>query len=269
MGFSHLLRGCLPRRSLCALVLATTAWAPSGEAQEYPWKHVNDAQSARPLLRWERPTYSNYAHQNFNNYQDHSAPYEDSPRAYYGSMGNYLISGYPLYEWREERTPGHEWTSTIFKHSGQGLGPNGPWVTIFDSMVMARDGYGDWGYSLVAGDGLIARFSPLVLSMVDLNGVRMDVAVPNLRFTGIASRIERPKIYTETPEPWAFEKFHPADDSTLLLGGARPVRPEPSTAGFQWRQHSYLSQHRTGQQPQGSIAPGTARDRMAAGPVLR
>ena len=219
MDFSHLLQVCLPRRSLCALVLATTAWAPSGEAQEYPWKHVNDAQSARPLLRWERPTYSNYAHQHFANYQNHSAPYEDSPQAFYGSMGNYLISGYPLYEWREERTPGHEWTSTIFKHSGQGLGPGGPWVTSFDSMVMARDGYGGWGYSLVAGDGLIARFSPLVLSMVDLNGVRMDVAVPNLRFTGIASRIERPKLYTETPEPWAFEKFHLADDSTLLLGG--------------------------------------------------
>ena len=40
-------------------------------------------------------------------------------------MGNYLITGYPLYEWREKRTPGTEWTSTIFKHSGQGRGTVG------------------------------------------------------------------------------------------------------------------------------------------------
>ena len=72
-------------------------------------------------------------------------------------------------------------------------------------MVMARDGYGSWGYAIVAGDGLMARFSPLVLSMVDFNGVRLDVSASNFRFTGLASRIERPKLYIENPSPWAVE----------------------------------------------------------------
>ena len=195
------------------------AWSPGTEAQERPWREINEAQSARPFLRWERPRYVNYSRQNLVNYANHSHPYEDSPQAFYGSMGNHLITGYRLYEWTEERAPGAKWTSTIFKHSGQGLGPSGPWVKIFDSVAMARDGYGGWGYSLLVGDGLMARFSPLVLSMVDLNGVRMDVAASHLRLTGIASRVERPKIYIENPAPWAFEKFHIADDSTLLLGG--------------------------------------------------
>ena len=195
------------------------AWSPGAEAQERPWREITEAQSARPFLRWERPAYTNFSRQNFTNYTNHSHPYEDSPQGFYGSMGNHLITGYPLYEWTEVRTPGTEWTSTIFKHSGQGLGPGGPWVPVFNSMVMARDGYGGWGYAFLAGDGLTARFSPLVLSMVNLNGVRMDVAIPNVHLTGIASRIERPKIYVESPAPWAFEKFHIADDSTLLLGG--------------------------------------------------
>ena len=176
------------------------AWSPGAEAQERPWREINEAQSARPFLRWERPSYVNYSRQNFVNYANHSLPYEDSPLAFYGSMGNHLITGYRLYEWTEVRARGAEWTSTIFKHSGGGGGgPSGPWVKTFDSVAMARDGYGGWGYSLLVGDGLMARFSPLVLSMVNLNGVRMDVAASHVRLTGIASRIERPKLYIENP----------------------------------------------------------------------
>ena len=42
----------------------------------------------RPHLRWERPSYQNYAIQNYRNYPNHSLPYEGTPRAIYDGMGN-------------------------------------------------------------------------------------------------------------------------------------------------------------------------------------
>ena len=111
-SLNHGLRKCLFSAWFAAVVIA---WSPGAEAQERPWREINEAHSARPFLRWERPAYTNFSRQNFTNYTNHSHPYEDSPQAFYGSMGNHLITGYPLYEWTEVRTPGTAWTSTIFK----------------------------------------------------------------------------------------------------------------------------------------------------------
>ena len=170
-----------------------------------------EVESRRSFLKQERPTYTNYSFKNFSNYPDHSPPYADHPTAFYGSMGNYLITGYDLWGWEEHRTAGQQYGSSIFQDRQ-------PWVTVFDSMAMAKDGYGGWGYSLWVGDALQARLSPLTMSMVSFNGIRLDLGSSRLRATAMASRIERPKSYVESIPVWAIDDEHFADDSTLLLG---------------------------------------------------
>ena len=64
--------------------------------------------------------------------------------------------------------------------------------TFSTNVVVANDGYGDWGYSVIVGDGLIARFSPLTLSKTDLNGLRFDLSLLRLKLTGVGSRISKP-----------------------------------------------------------------------------
>ncbi len=173
---------------------------------------------SRPFLRHERPIYRNYAFRNFANYPNHSSPYTDQARAYYSSMANYLTTGYSLYEWSETRLPGQQYGSSLSKDMQAGAAASGLWIPVFDSMVMGRDGYGGWGYSAIVGDALIARFTPLTLSMVDFNGIRMDLSMPHLQLTLLGSRIERPKAYQETPSQWSVENTHYADDNTVLLG---------------------------------------------------
>ena len=177
-----------------------------GSAQTY---------DSRPFLRWERPAYQNYAIDHYQNYPNHVAPYDDNRRTIYGPMGDFLVSGYDLYSWEENRIPGQEYGSAIFK-------PNEmydlPWEKVYNSTAVTRDGYGNWGFSLFVADNMIARLSPLTLSMVDFNGSRFDLSLSSFKATVLASRIERPHTYLEVANTWAIGKTHFADDSTLLMG---------------------------------------------------
>ena len=179
---------------------------------------LEETAATRHYLRWERPSYQNYAIQNYRNYPNHAVPYEDMPRAIYDGMGNYLSTGYELYGWQETRSAGLVYGSQIYKESALSE-TGGAWMKVFDSTTVGRDGYGGWGYSLIVGDGLISRFTPLTLSKTDFNGVRLDVATPLLQFTGLASRIERPHAYQENATLWNIANTHYADDSVMLLGG--------------------------------------------------
>ncbi len=177
----------LPARRGWALLLMLAIWGgrTEGGAEEQPRLGLPEALSTRPFLRQEQPAYRNYAFQNYTHYPNHAHPYEDTPQAYYSSLGNFLITGYELYTWIEQRRPRLKFGSAILKEWDQ-------WQPVFDNIVAARDGYGDWGYSAIVGDGLIARFTPLTLSMVNLNGARLDMSIPHVQFTVLGSRIEWP-----------------------------------------------------------------------------
>jgi len=71
-------------------------WASAPSAQEQRTSGAAKIHSSRPYLRWDRPQYRNFAYQNFSNYSDHTLPYDDSRRTYFGPMGNYLTTGYDL-----------------------------------------------------------------------------------------------------------------------------------------------------------------------------
>ena len=76
---------------------------------------VPEVVSARPFLRSGRPGFQSYALVSYQNYPNHYAPYDDAPLRFYGPLGSELITGYDLYRWRETRTPGQEYGSSIFK----------------------------------------------------------------------------------------------------------------------------------------------------------
>ena len=167
--------------------------------------------SGNLLLRAQTPAYVNYAHHNFANYRNHATPYADHPRAYYGAMGDQLVTGYEIFSWTENRGLDEEYGSAIYKDINV-------FRPIFDHVMVGRDGYGDWGYSLIVADDLIARFTPLTLSKAAFHGVRLDAHLPRLQFSLLGSRFERPWHWTEIPTPWMVENVHLADTSTMMLG---------------------------------------------------
>jgi len=195
------------------LVLAVwPTWLKAEEREENTQLGLPEALSSRPFLWREQPVYRNFAFDGYTNYPNHSFPYADTPRAFYSNLGDYLINGYEIYDWREERRPGLEFGSSITKDTGV-------FQTVLDNVVVARDGYGSWGYSAIVGDGLIARFTPLTLSKVDFNGIRLDVSTTRWKFTALGSRIERPNHIINLIPTWRVDDTQFADTSTLLLGG--------------------------------------------------
>ena len=137
------------------------------------------------LLKRDGPRYRDYAHQPFSNYANHTFPYEDAPRTYYGPLGNKLITGYDFYTWVEQRMPGlrcdgrpGDQCGSFLEIEGGGSG----------AMVVGRDGYGSWGYTFVVGTTSRNRFTPLTVSRSGPNGTRLDISTPHLKTSTLFSR---------------------------------------------------------------------------------
>lgn len=87
-------------------------------AEETPRLASSEVQGPRPFLRYERPTYQNYAFDLYTNYLDHSWPTRrflgnlqsanesSRPQALWGPLGDYLATGYDLFTWNERRQLG-------------------------------------------------------------------------------------------------------------------------------------------------------------------
>ena len=232
-------------------VLAVLAlWGFPAQAQDLP---LHEVFPARPFLRGERAPYRNFAFQQYENYPNHSAPYTDSPTGFYDSFGNFLLTGYDLFRWEETRRPGLKYGSDIFKTIP------GPWLSVFDLRVAAIDGYGDWGFHMMAGDGVIARFTPLTLYKTDFNGVRFDLSTPHLKLTTVAARPERPMGYMrdlrQSGEAFMLWRQR-ADDSTLLLGSRAQADLGALHLGLNWvNHHIYQSTQTTGNSLKGRLKP--------------
>ena len=123
-------------RTWWGLSLVLLVWGGPAPGQGRPQRvKLPEVEECRPFLRWERPLYRNYGFQRYANYSNHTFPYAaDLPQALYDSFGNYLLTGFDLYSWTERRTPGLEYGSAIFKDIF--------WKTVYDDLVLVRDGYG-------------------------------------------------------------------------------------------------------------------------------
>ena len=212
--FKYVVRSVMWSGIYCGLLLVL---APGAWGQELS---LNQAQQQGVLLRRERPPYRNFAFTPFTNYPDHTwmSPASardglgvDRPHAFWSPTGDYLMTGYDLFTWGERRQPGQRSGSALFKDWAG-------WAQVFDHMAVAGDGYGGWGYSVIVGDGLIARFTPLTLSKTDFYGARLDVALPYLKFTALGSRIARPNRDNFGRPALNLGQIE-VDLSTLLVGG--------------------------------------------------
>ncbi len=213
------------------LLTLCLVWTGAVASQEEPALLQPPPQllEARPFLRYQRPIYRNYAFQFYTNPSAHSfnilrrsgddardEPYSAIPKTYYGHLGNFLSIGFDLYHWTETRAPGLRYGSSIGKDLNQ-------FQNVMNHLVVARDGYRNWGYSAIVGDGLIARLSPLTLSMVDFNGTRFDLFTRWLKFSFMGSRIAKPtdgavRLDDTVIVEGALRNFR-AVASVLLLGG--------------------------------------------------
>ena len=192
-----------------------TGASPDGEDEYLALPEVFDA---RPFLRYERPAYTNFAWDTYNPQAEHTFPWEaitaagfqSRPQAFYSQFGDYLMTGFDLYSWEERRQPEQITGSRLFKD----------WTSfhfVFDQLVVGHDSYRWWGYSLIVGDGLIARLSPLTLSKTDFNGARLDLSTPHFKLTTLASRIARPNV----EDDWRYNRNtleEKTTNSTMLLG---------------------------------------------------
>ena len=200
------------------LLTLAPGWATAQEQRGQAELKIPEVVEPSPFLQRAPAGYRNYALRNFTNPPDHSFPFAGRPQAYFGSMGSYLITGYEVYTWSETRLPGQQFGSRMFKDLNA-------FRPLFDHVMVARDSWGDRGVSAIVGDGLIARFTPLTLSKVDFNGLRLDLATPDLEITALASRLERqPANPTSISAPWNIEGTFVSDSNTLLLGGRAQTR---------------------------------------------
>ena len=222
--------------------------------------NVPQVHPSRPVLRYERPAYRNFALGRYSNYQHHVLPqgtqFVDNyhPKAIYDGFGNHLIHGFDLFNWTETRQPSQEWGSSIQIDEGT-------WIEAFNYTAIARDGYGNWGYGAMVGHGLTARFTPLTLSQVDYNGLRIDLWTPRLKLTTLASRVERPY----SPRGWDYNpmsQYHIenkmfARESSLLLGGRAQAELGAATLGLNLANvHTYMSTE-PGNSIKGKLRPRT------------
>ena len=187
--------------------------AAEGEAEYLALPETFDS---RPFLRYEQPSYSNFAWDTYGHQADHSFPsndgvgFQNRPQAFYSRFGDFLTTGYELYSWEERRQPGQLIGSNLFKDWTS-------WHYVFDQLMVGHDSHRSWGYSLIVGDGLIARFTPLTLSKTDFNGARLDLSTPYFKLTTLASRIARPNA--EVGSKYNLNRLEERTvNSTMLLG---------------------------------------------------
>ena len=217
------------------------------EAADYP--DLQQVSTRNLLLQRQLPSYRNFALRPYHNYPDHSAPYTDHPQAYFGSLGNHLITGYEIYNWHETRQPGQAYGSRMFKEMNT-------WRPVFDHAIIGRDGYGDWGIAAMVGDGLIARFTPLTLSKVDFNGLRFDLSRPGLKLTALASRLERQPT-SSLVAPWTLEGSTFSESNTMLLGSRAELTVGALRLGFNAVNMHLFESNRGGNSFKGLVRPDT------------
>ena len=204
--------------TLCSFLLLFGRPASAESAGEDEFLALREVFDSHPFLRSERPSYRNFAWEPYNHQSDHSYSFDEingvgfqnRPQAFHSQFGDYLVTGYDLYSWEEKRQPDLTIGSSLYKDWTS-------WHYVFDQLAVGHDSYRSWSYSLIVGDGLIARLSPLTMSKTDFNGARLDLSTPHFKFTTMASRIARPN----GEHPWIYNlnslEANTAN-STMLLG---------------------------------------------------
>ena len=205
--------------TLRGLALVLFAWgtaAADDDGKKSSHLALNQVAAQRFLLKQEGPDYRNYAFETYANYPNHTHPYDDTAKIFYGPLGYEQIRGYHWYSWRELRMPGLNCSGRRGEQCGSVI--NWPCTTC---QVVASDSYGGWGYSAVVGLTGALRFTPLTLSRTYSRGFRLDLSTPYLKATAHAARVE----HVHGIE---------VDDSTLMLANRVQADLGVLTLGLNW-----------------------------------
>lgn len=155
---------------------------------------------------WQNETYENYAHFGYRDVrllrQGQSLLLDEAQRAY-DPFGATLLNGRDLYRAQEFRSLSPFGGSLLFKDA--------LYRDLFQNLVVANDTYQGWGTSAVVGRAVEARFHPMQLSVLRMDGIRWDGDSRRNRFSVLGSRISEPLR--------VFALSRPLDFATFLFGG--------------------------------------------------
>lgn len=174
---------------LAALCLAPLSnWTQIAEAEPQRRLQREEITPQRLMIRRDAIGYKNYAVNHFTNYANHTIPISPRladnyhPRGFYGPLGNEQITGFEFLNWQELRQPG----LSCEDRRGAVCGSN--YIQRDGGVIVANDGYGDWGYRALAGSTGRLHLSPLTVSFANQSGLRIDLLTPKAQFTGYARR---------------------------------------------------------------------------------
>ena len=131
------------QRIHCSFAILLVFWTIS-RAEDDQTAALSRTLMSRPYLRCERPPCQNYAINHFAKYPEHSWVSRtigsqqgvsfgvERPRALWSPLGDYIMTGYDLFYWRERRQPEQRFGSELFKDWGA-------WSQIFNHAVVASE----------------------------------------------------------------------------------------------------------------------------------
>ncbi|MBN1291919.1 MAG: hypothetical protein JXB48_08780 [Candidatus Latescibacteria bacterium] len=113
----------------------------------------------------------------------------------YDSFGNYLLDGVRIFEWNEEKINSqhvekNERFSKLYKTNPIDEGEY--FRQYLNNLVVVHETTKTFSTRFIIGNEVRAKFSPLVLDMAALNGVRWDMNFYNNNLTFVSSRADLP-----------------------------------------------------------------------------
>lgn len=200
----------VPRLTLPGIALAALGLAGAGFAEGDARLVDPMATGARLLLY--RPgilTYDNYGLEGYRPWPRNVLTRAANP--IYDEFGHFLVNGIEVYQLQESRRFDEVEGGVFF---GSRVYKPAAYDSYTNRLMVADDSHNSWSTRLIIGDRIRTHFSPLVLDLAALNGVRWDLANPNHCFTLAASRMDRPIFSSRDAGSLADAAY-----ATYLLGG--------------------------------------------------
>ena len=127
------------------------------------------------LYDWRQETYSNYARNNYERYNN--VFLEGSP--FYDVYGNYITQGWQIYDWTEDYPASN----------GSSITKNPRFRSWFNNILISSSHAGQFHSSLMIGDGIRTTLTPLTFSKPRFDGVQWDIQTDKYAVTLLSSRV--------------------------------------------------------------------------------
>ncbi len=166
------------------LVSLCPAWGESkADTPESPVLGPQRLMPDQPFVgRFDEMRIRNYGFEEY----PRQPPFTNSLKPHYSDLGDYLIFGSNMVNWRERRGLGITRSSSSM--GGGSHGQAGNIGSLFNNVIVGTDATDDWRLAIIWADELRTKFTPLTFKMSNFDGLRVDWASKNNNFSGILSR---------------------------------------------------------------------------------